>query len=242
MARFAHPPCPTAERPCSQLQALQRLPAFADRRACLFHSERLARCESKEAQQRAAAVRLLIRWAAAGGALAGLGKPHVTAQHPCQLSFNRTLWPHGASIPQQAKPVNRALPRSFMGAAQGWLYSAWDFLEQCTECYRSGRPQGAGHWVRDGAVAMEATDGDLPAALALAGHVPAWRALRLTPSPCPCLCPLLCPNSNGWTADDVFNRLNDEEFAQVPPFTFPWFAAAVCSLHSGSALRLILQA
>lgn len=23
-----------------------------------------------------------------------------------------------------------------MGAAQGWLYSAWDFVEQCTECYR----------------------------------------------------------------------------------------------------------
>ncbi|KAL4423032.1 hypothetical protein ABPG77_002066 [Micractinium sp. CCAP 211/92] len=44
---------------------------------------------------------------------------------------------------------------SFMGAAMGWLYPAWDFVEQCCECY-----------------------------------------------------------SNGWTADEVYGRLNDEEFAQ----------------------------
>lgn len=43
----------------------------------------------------------------------------------------------------------------FMGAAMGWLYPAWDFVEQCCECY-----------------------------------------------------------SNGWAADEVYGRLNDEEFAQ----------------------------
>ncbi|PSC70908.1 hypothetical protein C2E20_5721 [Micractinium conductrix] len=58
-----------------------------------------------------------------------------------------------ADEPQRAAAVRLLI--SFMGAALGWQYSAWDFVDAACECYRKG-----------------------------------------------------------WTADDVFGRLQDEEFAQ----------------------------
>ncbi|KAL4428301.1 hypothetical protein ABPG75_002390 [Micractinium tetrahymenae] len=59
------------------------------------------------------------------------------------------------SVAARQRAAGVRLLLSFMGAAMGWLYPAWDFVEQCCECY-----------------------------------------------------------SNGWAADEVYGRLNDEEFAQ----------------------------
>lgn len=51
----------------------------------------------------------------------------------------------GSSKEVQQRAAAVRLLISFMGAAMGWLYSAWDFVEQCTKCYSQGWPADEVH-------------------------------------------------------------------------------------------------
>lgn len=123
-----------------------------------------------------------------------------------------------------------------MGAAQGWLYSAWDFVEQCTECYRWVQTHGLSppcrrSWrgCRNMASRSSPCSSCFGFSVSLGQRTECCRCLQRQPvaaaatwlpavhgSINPDRCWTARPTrSNGWTADEVFSRLNDEEFAQV---------------------------
>ena len=113
-----------------------------------------------------------------------------------------------------------------MGSAMGWLHSAWDFVETCTECYRwvkcytlcrgwsrAGKAQPCCQCLREQSRPLGL--GTLHCRPCCDDVVPLSPSCCL-PSCLPARPPACLPAcSNGWTADEVYGQLNDEEFAQV---------------------------